>query len=276
MKPKRSASVVFNSLVYFLCFVWLIPIIWMMVVAIKPESEDTTKIINWFTGSFTLENIRNVFAHPQADIPVWMSNSLIVSILTMVISIGLAVFAAFAISKMNFRGKGAIFVLIMVGIMVPKEATLLPLNALCRELNISSTYLAIIAPSIAAPFAIIILKNFFDGIPNSLFEAAKMDGCSWIKQLLVIAIPITKSAISSLAILIFLQSWNDFLWPFICITDQSMVTIPVGLPLFRSQYLTGMGLTMAAGAILALPIIIAFIFLQRYIVQSVASAGIKG
>lgn len=276
MRPKKSQTILLNVLVYALCFIWLVPVIWMMVVSVKPESEDTTRIINWFTGSFTLENIRNVFAHPQANIPVWMTNSLIVSVLTMVISIGLALFASFALSKMRFRGKGPIFILIMVGMMVPKEATLLPLNALCRQLGISSTYLAIIAPSIATPFAIIILKNFFDGIPNDLFEAAQIDGCSWLRQLVVVAVPITQSAIASLAILIFLQSWNDFLWPFISITDKAMVTIPVGLPLFRSQYLTGMGLTMAAGAILAMPIIIAFVFLQRYIVQSVASAGIKG
>lgn len=276
MKPKKSTTFLFNTLVYVLCFIWLVPVIWMMVVSIKPESEDTTKIINWFTGSFTLENIRGVFAHPQANIPVWMMNSLIVSILTMAISIGLALFASFALSKMKFRGQGVIFIIIMVGLMVPKEATLLPLNSLCQQLGISSTYLSIIAPSIAAPFAIIILKNFFDGIPSELFEAAQIDGCSWLRQLIVIAVPITQSAIASLGILIFLQAWNDFLWPFISITDQSMVTISVGLPLFRSQYLTGMGLTMAAGAILALPIIVAFVFLQRYIVQSVASSGIKG
>lgn len=276
MKKKNVGTSVLNVLVYILCFIWLVPIIWMMVVAIKPESEDTTKIINWFTGSFTLENIKQVFNHPQANVTVWMKNSLIVAVLVTVVSITLAALAAFAISRIPFKGKGIIFIIIMIGMMVPREATLLPLYSLCIDLEISNTYFAIIAPSLAAPFGVIILKNFFDGIPDALFEAATIDGCSWYKQLMIIGIPLAKSAVSSLAILIFMQGWNDFLWPFISITDPEKVTIPVGLPLFRSQYMTGMGLTMAAGAILALPIIIAFIFLQKYIVASVASAGIKG
>lgn len=273
---KNSRGKIVNILIYLLCAVWLAPIVWMMVVAIKPDSEDTTKLSNWFTGPFTMDNINKVFEHPQADIPLWMMNSFIVAILVTVGAIFLASFAAFAISRMEFKGKNTIFILIMAGMMVPREATLLPLFDLCNTLQISNTYFAIIAPSLVAPFAVIILKNFFDGIPSSLFEAAKIDGCSWYRQFAMIAMPLSKSAMSSLGILIFLQGWNDFLWPFISITDPKMTTIPLGLSLFKSQYLTGMGLTMAAGALLALPIIIVFIFLQKHIVQSVASAGIKG
>ncbi len=164
----------------------------------------------------------------------------------------------------------------MAGMMVPREATLIPLYDLFYKLGMLSTRFSLIAPSVAAPFAVIILKNFFDGLPGSLFEAAKIDVCGWLRMCMQIATPLAKSAISALTILIFMQSWNDFLWPFISITAQELVTVPVGLPVFRSQYLTGMGLTMAASALLTAPIIVIFIIFQKNIVKGVATAGIKG
>lgn len=276
MKKKNVSGILLNLLAYMVCLFWLVPIVWMAVVAFKPESVDTTKVGNWFRPPFTMENIQNVLNHPQADVFRWIANSTFVSIMTTVGVLILCVFAAFAFSRIQMKGKKAIFLLIMMGMMVPREATLVPLYLLFQKLGALNTYFSLMAPALAAPFAIIILKNFFDGIPDSLFEAARIDGCSWFRMMTMIALPLSKSAVSSLAILIFMQSWNDFLWPFISITDPAHVTIPVGLPVFRSQYLTGQGLTMAAGALLAFPIIVVFVLLQKYIVKGVASTGVKG
>lgn len=273
---NKSASIFINTIAGILCIGWLLPILWMMIAAFKPDSIDITKVSNWFVPPFTLDNIKNVLSHPQADVFRWMLNSFMVATCTTIGVLAICVFAAFAFSRIPFKGKNLIFLLVMIGMMIPREATLIPLYLLFQNMNMLNTYFSLIAPSLAAPFAIIILKNFFDSIPESLFEAAKIDGCSWFRMVWMIAVPLSKSAISSLAILIFLQSWNDFLWPFISISDPKHVTIPVGLPLFRSQYLTGQGLTMASGALLSFPVIIVFIFLQKYIVKSVASAGIKG
>jgi len=260
----------------FLCTLFLIPIIWMMVVAVKPEAANTTNVGNWFLPPFTGENIRNVLAHPQANVFRWIGNSFFVAVITTASVVMIGCLAAFSFSRIPYRGKNLVFLLVTLGIMIPREATLIPLYLLFRNLRMLNTYFSLVAPSVAAPFAIIILKSFFDGLPDALFQAAKIDGCGWLRMAFQIAFPLTKSAIASLTVLVFLQSWNDFLWPFISITDHNHVTIPVGLPLFRSQYLTGQGLTMAAGALLSIPIIIVFIFMQKYIVKGIATTGIKG
>lgn len=276
MKIKKTTSLLVNGLAYLLCLVWLVPIIWMAVVALKPESVDTTKVANWFRPPFTTENLKAVLEHPQADVFRWIANSATVAVLTTCGVLLVCTLAAFAFSRIRFPGKDLLFVLVMIGMMIPREAMLVPLYTLFQGMGLLNTFFSLIAPSLAAPFAVIILKSFFDGLPSALFEAAKIDGCGWLRTCFGIAAPLSKSALSSLAILIFMQSWNDFLWPFISITEPSKVTIPVGLPVFRSQYLTGQGLTMAAGALLAFPIILVFIFFQKYIVKGVASAGIKG
>lgn len=275
-KTNLPSRLFVNIAAYSLCLLWLIPVVWMAVVTFKPESVDTTKVSNWFTPPFTLENIQNVLEHPQADVFRWILNSSIIAITTTVGVLLLCVLAAFAFSKIPFAGKNIVFVLVMIGMMIPREATLIPLYTLFQGAGMLNTRFSLIAPSLAAPFAVIVLKNSFDRLPKELFEAAKIDGCSWFRVCFGIAAPLSTSAMSSLAILIFMQSWNDFLWPFISITKPELVTIPVGLPVFRSQYLTGMGLTMAAGALLALPIIIVFVIFQKYIVKGIASTGIKG
>ena len=265
----------FNLLIYGLCILWLVPIVWMVVVTFKPETVDVTNVSNWFKPPFTLENVEAVLNHPQADVFRWIANSAMISTITTCGVLLMCTLAAFAFSRIPFRGKNILFIVIMTGMMIPREATLVPLYTLFQSTGMLNTRFSLIAPSLAASFAVIILKNFFDGLPNALFEAAKIDGCGWFRTCFGIAAPLSKSALSSLAILVFMQSWNDFLWPFISITKPELVTIPVGLPVFRSQYLTGMGLTMAAGALLSAPIIIVFIIFQKNIVKGIASAGIK-
>lgn len=276
MKTKNGSTLLVNLFAYILCILWLVPIVWMAVVAVKPENVDTTKVANWFVLPFTTENILAVLNHPQADVFRWILNSTLVSVLTTGGVLAICILAAFAFSRIPFKGKNIIFVIVMAGMMIPREATLVPLYTMFQGADLLNTVFSLIAPSLAAPFAVIILKNFFDGLPVALFEAAKIDGCGWFRTCFGIAVPLSKSALSSLAILIFMQSWNDFLWPFISITKPERVTIPVGLPVFRSQYLTGQGLTMAAGALLAFPIIVVFIIFQKYIVKGIATAGIKG
>ena len=258
------------------CALFLIPIVWMMVVAVKPEVIDTTKLYNWFIPPFTLDNIRAVMEHPQVNVFRWIGNSFIVATITTLGVLFICCITAFSFSRIRFPGKNFLLILVLVGMMIPREATLIPLYFLFSQLKLLNTQFSLIAPNIAAPFAIIVLKSFFDGLPDSLFEAARIDGCGWIRQAFQITFPLSSSAIAALSVLIFLQSWNDFLWPFISITSSRLVTVPVGLPLFRSQYLTGQGISMAAGALLSLPIIIVFIVMQKHIVKGVATAGIKG
>lgn len=271
-----KGKIIANIIAILVCILWLLPIIWMIVVAVKPETANTLEVSKWFVPPFTLDNFKFVLNYPQANIGLWLINSTIVSVLVTIGVLVLCSLAAFAFSRINFKGKDLWFFIIMAGLMVPKEATIIPLYILFKNMDKLNTYFSLIAPSLAAPFGLIILKQFFDGIPSELFDAAKIDGCGLLKTLLIIVIPLSKSALSSLGIFVFLASWNDFLWPFISITDPKMMTIPIGLPIFKSQYLTGKSITMAASTLTSLPIIIAFLIFQKNIVKGIALTGIKG
>lgn len=269
-------KIILNIIGIALAIIWLIPIAYMVVVAFKPDTVDTTRVVNWFAAPFTLDNFKMVLEHPQADVVAWVLNSALVSIIITVSVLVLCTLAAFSFSRINFIGKTFWFAVIMAGLMIPREATLIPLFVLFKDINLLGTYFSIIVPSVAAPLGVSILKQFFDGIPEALFEAAKLDGCGWLRTIVLIVVPLSKSALASLGIFVFLAAWNDFLWPFISISDPKYVTIPIGLPLFKSQYLTGQGLTMAASALLAAPIMIVFLFLQKHIVEGIAMTGVKG
>ncbi|UJF34821.1 carbohydrate ABC transporter permease [Paenibacillus hexagrammi] len=272
MNDKRIKYML-NAAGLLICALWLVPLVWMVITAFKP---DTAQAAPFLIPSVTLDNFKDVLHHPQANVGLWILNSTVVAVLTTAGVLILCTLAAFAFSRLQFAGKTLWFILIMAGLMIPREATLIPLYILFKDMNLLNTYFSIIAPSLAAPFGLIIMKQFFDGLPEQLFEAAKLDGCGLFRTLFVIAIPLTKPALASLGIFIFLAGWNDFLWPFLSVTDPKMVTIPIGLPVFRSQYLTGQGLTMAASALLSAPIIIVFIWFQKYIVKGIAMTGIKG
>lgn len=269
---ERWIRFTLNAAGLLLCILWLVPIVWMVITAFRAEASSSPFLL----PVITLDHFRNVLEHPQANVVLWMANSTVVAVLTTAGVLVLCTLAAFAFSRLQFPGKTFWFFLIMAGLMIPREATLIPLYILFKDIDLLNTYFSIIAPSLAAPFGLIILKQFFDSLPESLFEAAKLDGCGLFRTLFVIALPLTKPALSSLGIFVFLAGWNDFLWPFLSVTDPKMVTIPIGLPVFRSQYLTGQGLTMAASALLAAPIIVVFIWLQKYIVKGIAMTGIKG
>lgn len=271
----RGAKLTLNAVSYSLLTMFLIPLLWMALMALKPESATSTNLLEWLKPPFTLSNFAKVLNSPNGNIELWIFNSFIVAALSTAGVLFLCALAAFTFSKMRFPGRTFWFWLIMAGLMVPREATLIPLYLLFRDLHMLNTYFSLIAPTLAAPFGLIILKQFFDNLPEEIFEAAKIDGCGWVRTLLVIALPLCRPALASLGIFVFLQTWNDFLWPFISVTDPDMMTIPIGLPVFKSQYMTAQAMPMAASALTSIPIILMFFVFQKYIVKGIAFTGGK-
>jgi multiple sugar transport system permease protein len=260
---------------YAFAALFLIPIFWMAVNAFKPENTTIVNLIEWLKPPFTLENFHKVLYSKNANIGLWILNSAAVSFLSTVGVLFLCTLAAFSFSRMRFFGQGLWYWLIMAGLMVPREATLIPLYMLFRDWGLLNTYFSLIAPTVAAPFGLIIMKQFFDGLPNDLFEAAKIDGCGWARTMFTIAVPLCRPALASLGIFSFMQAWNDFLWPFISVTDPKIMTIPVGLPVFKSQYMTEQALPMAASALTSIPILVIFFIFQKYIVKGISFTGGK-
>ncbi|HEV7236196.1 MAG TPA: carbohydrate ABC transporter permease [Ktedonobacteraceae bacterium] len=253
---------------------WIIPLAWAVDTALKPESETTTVPISWISSHFTLDAFVKVLS--AGGILRWYLNSAITSIIITVATVVLASLAAYGFSRVRFPARGFLFWLIMAGIMVPPQILIVPLFTEINAFRMVDTYWGIMLPQIAAPFAVFILKQFFDGIPHELGEAAIVDGASQFRVFWQIWLPLARPALAAVAIFTFVASWNNFIWPFIAITNTNMMTIPVGLANVQSAYGIHYAQIMASAVLGGLPLLIAFMFFQKQIVQGIAGTGLKG
>jgi multiple sugar transport system permease protein len=252
---------------------WIIPLVWVVLVSFKPQGSNVMNVSSWLHPPFSISNYIQVFT--QAPVLLWIWNSFAVALVTTILVLLLSVLCAFPFSQQRFPGSRFLFSLIALGLMIPGEALLIPLYVLFKNLNMLNSYSALILPSIAAPFGVLLMKQFFDGLPKELFEAAKIDGCSKLKMLFVIAIPLSRSALSALSIFTFLGSWNNFLWPFISTTSPNIMTIPVGIPFFNSSFHDDYTLPMAANVIVSVPVLIVFLIFQKQIIKGMSFTGLK-
>jgi len=271
MKRQFTNSGIFAILLV-LTILWLIPLAWSLDTALKPESETTIIPLTWLSAHFTLQAFASTLI--SSDLPRWYFNSILTSGLISLITVVLASMAAYGFSRIPFRGRGVLFWIILAGIMIPGQVLIVPLFALMQSLGLVDTYLGIILPQIASPFAVFIFKQFFDGIPHDYDEAALMDGASRLRVYWQVLMPLARPAVATVAILTFVASWNNFIWPFIVITDTKMMTIPVGLATVQTSYGIRYAQIMASALLGGLPAVIVFLFFQRQIVEGLAG-GLK-
>lgn len=252
---------------------WIIPLVWVVLVSFKLQGSNVMNVSSWFHPPFSISNYIQVFT--QAPVLLWIWNSFAIAFITTILVLLLSVLCAFPFSQHRFPGSRFLFSLIALGLMIPGEALLIPLYVLFKNLNMLNSYSALILPSIAAPFGVLLMKQFFDGLPKELFEAAKIDGCSKLRMLFVIAVPLSRSALSALSIFTFLGSWNNFLWPFISTTSPNIMTIPVGIPFFNSSFHDDYTLPMAANVVVSVPVLIVFLIFQKQIIKGMSFTGLK-
>lgn len=269
--PFRPVKVV---VAFISALLFLFPIIWMFFVSLKPEGTAASSPLDWFAPPYTIGNYVDIIV--GSDVFLWIWNSFIVGFLTTILTLLLTSMAAFAFSKMRFRYRKALYLFFLAGLMVPGEAMIIPLYEIIGSMGLLDTYAGLILPGIAAPLGVIILKSFFDGVPNELIESAKLDGCNDFRLYWNVVLPLGKSAVAAVGILTFIGSWNNFLWPFLAIISESLYTLPVGIPMFNSNYSETYILPMTVNAIASIPVIIAFLVFEKQIVKGVSFSGIKG
>jgi len=270
----RLGDRIATGLLVFFATLWFVPLAWAVATALKPEAETTTIPVEWVASSVTLEAFRSVLS--AGNLPRWYFNSALTSLAITVITVLLASLAAFGFSRARFRGRNVLFWIVLAGIMVPGQILIVPLFTQMQAFRMVDTYWGIILPQVASPIAVFIFKQFFDGIPRDLEEAATIDGASRLRIYWQIWMPLARSAIAAVAIFTFVASWNNFLWPFIVITNPDMMTLPVGLSQVQTAYGVRYAQIMASAVLGGLPLLIVFLFFQRQIVQGIAGTGIKG
>lgn len=261
-----------------ICIVFLFPIAWALVCSIKPEADITSYPPKWIPDVATISNYTQVLEkYPYLS---WMKNSLITAVCGTLLILVLSSLAAYAFARFQFKGRNVLYGIIVAMLLVPIQAYMIPLYLLCSKIGLLNTYAGIILPSAANVTSIFILTSFFKGLPVELEEAARIDGCGEFRIFLQVMLPLSKPALSTVTILTFISNWNSFLWPMICIRQDALKTLPVGIAQFmgsvnsNAQFQYG---TALAGCCMAvIPTLIVFLALQKYFVEGIASSGIKG
>ena len=259
-----------------LAILWLLPIVWIILTAIKPEPEIIRLPIRWLPERATLENFgAAVTTGRTANVALAFVNSLIVAVLETVLTLAIDAMAAYALARLAFRGRSLVFALIVASIMVPTQITLVPLYAMFQQIGWLSSYQALVLPGLSRAFGVFLLRQFFLSVPKELEDAARIDGAGVFTIFYRVALPLVQPAMASLAIFTFLRSWNEFTWPLIVISRNDMMTLPVALARLLFAYRVEYGIVMAAAAFSAIPLIVVFFIFQRQIVQGIALTGLK-
>ncbi|MBT2555538.1 carbohydrate ABC transporter permease [Arthrobacter sp. ISL-5] len=252
----------------------LLPFVWMLLGSFKTQGELLRRPITWWPEAPTLENYNQWFTTLHID--TFFINSLLVAVVTVLGNLVFCSMVGYALAKMDFPGKQFLFLIVMVTLMVPGVVTFVPLFVMVSKLGLVNTYPALFLPFLAGPLGVFLMRQFMMGIPDSIIEAARIDGASELRIFTRVVMPLCGPPLATLGILTFLTSWNNFLWPLVAAQSQEKYTLPVALSLFsQGQNATNYGLLLAGSVLVITPIILLFIMLQRYFIQSVAATGIK-
>ncbi|MFB2772879.1 carbohydrate ABC transporter permease [Pelatocladus sp. BLCC-F211] len=253
----------------------LFPLFWLLSTALKSQSENIFQSPPQLLPSQpTLENFVNVWqSNPFGQ---YLFNSTFVAVLTVGLNLLFCALAAYPLARLSFAGRDWIFIAIISTIMIPFQIVMIPLYILTVQLGLRNTYLGMIFPSLASAFGIFLLRQAFMSVPKEMEEAARMDGCSELGIWWYVMLPAVRPALVTLAIFVFIGSWSDFLWPLIVIQDESLYTLPLGVAKLAGTFSLDWRLVAAGSVISIVPVMLLFLFLQRYIVPTETGSGVKG
>ncbi|GAA1126853.1 MULTISPECIES: carbohydrate ABC transporter permease [Microbacterium] len=277
-KRRRSTGRSGRALTYTVLAVglvlWLIPFVWMVLGSVKTQGEILRRPPTWWPENPTGENFAAWFG--PLDFGHFFVNSLVVAVVTVLGNMVFCSMVGYALAKMEFPGKKALFGLVMVTLMVPGVVTFVPLFVMVSALGLVNTFPGLILPFLTAPIGVFLMRQFMLGIPEPLLEAARLDGAGEWRIFTRIVMPLCGPPLATLGILTFLSSWNNFLWPLVAAQTQEMYTLPVALSLYSTgQNATDYGLLLAGSVLVITPILLLFVFLQRWFIRGVATTGLK-
>ena len=278
MSNKKTNHAIMMVIIYVVLIIvtalMLIPFLWMLSASLKMNKDVFTFPIEWIPDNPRWKNYIDIWT--KIPLLTFVKNSAKLTIIVTLLQLFTSSFAAYAFAKMNFKGKNVLFLGYIATIAVPWQAYMVPQFMMMRAWHLNNTHLAIICLQAFSAFGVFLMKQFYEGVPTELCEAARIDGLTEYGIWFRIMLPLSKPALSTLTIFTFVSTWNDFLGPLIYLTRNELKTIQIGLRMFISQYSAEYGLIMAASVIALIPVLIVFLSLQKYFVQGVASTGLKG
>ena len=269
--PASIVRLVWSLVALVLALMTIFPLLWMVSIGFKVPTEVFQPTL--IPKAPTLDNFLHVFT--QVPFARYLFNSFVVSATVTIVALWFHSMAGYALARLRFRGREAIFIVIFSTFLVSLPVIIVPLFVLVRSMGMLNTYAGIIVPSIFNAFGIFLLRQFYLSLPRELEEAAVIDGASYWRIYWSVILPLSRPIISALAILFFLANWNAFLWPLTVANDNNLWVVQVGIANFRSQYAASWNYIMAASTIVAAPMLLLFVIFQKQIMESIKTSGLK-
>lgn len=285
-KIKRGLTLLF---LFVLCLIFLIPLFLMILTSLKSMPEIMASQFVWKPEQWLFSNYRE--AMEKGDWLVYFKNTFLVTVITVAISLVLNSMAGYGFARIPFRGRNTLFFFALTGMMVPQQITMIPVFINLKNFplvggndilghggsGMINTYAGLILPYIAGAFGVFLCRQFYMNFPVSLDDAAKIDGCSRFMAYFRIYLPLSKPILATLAVLKASQTWNDYLWPLIMVNKDETMTVQLAVVAkFTTEYSIQWNLLMAATALIILPLLVLFVFTQKYFVEGIVTTGMKG
>ncbi len=276
VRRRKIRQVIVLTLLLAVVLLMIFPFIWMLSTSFKPPEEIFTPVPRWIPLNPTWENFKNILY--KTSFPRYFLNSVLVGFVTMLVSLVVTVFAGYALSRFNFRGKTAFSMWLLVSQMFPPVLLIIPIFVFMLKLGLVNTYASLIITytTFALPFSTWMLKAYFDTVPIDLEEAAKVDGCNQVQALTKIILPLAAPGIVTVALFIFVLAWHEYMFALTLTSTTEMRTLPVGISLFLGEFRVLWGSLMAGSVVVTAPVVVFFVYLQRYIVQGLTLGAVKG
>lgn len=248
----------------------------MVLSSFKVSGDVLQKPFQIIPDPATLENIKGLFHSDYYNFPKWYLNTVLMTDITIIIKLFLITYTAYGFSKIKFKGRDAIFLVLLAAMMIPADIMILPRYMIFKNLKLLNTMWAIIILSCVDVYFVFLLRQAFISIPESISEAAKIDGCNHFTIYARIITPLAKPSIATMILFSFVWTWNDYMSPYLYISDINKQMLSVGIKLFSAGQVQDYGSQMAAATLVLLPIIVVFLFCQRFFIENATSSGVKG
>lgn len=275
---RKNDSLLINiTVVIVLCLtgiVMLFPFIWMVFTSLKPPSEIFIYPPELFPRNWRFENYLEVWT--AAPFGKFYINSVIIAAAITFGQLLTCSLGAYAFARLHFKGRDKLFLLYLATLMIPFQVTMVPIYTIMKNLGWINTYQGVIAPSLFSAYGTFLLRQFFITIPNELEESVKIDGGGYLICYSMIIIPLSKTALATLGTFVFLFSWNNFMWPMLVINTLDLYTLPLGIAFFQGRFGVQWNLLMVASVITMLPLLVVYLFAQRFFISGIMMGAVKG
>ena len=271
---RRWGPILLNAAAALVALLTLAPLMWMVAVSFMAPGEASAFPPPLIPAAPTLENYRTLFG--SYGVGRYLANSALISTAATALALLFVVPAGYAFAKLRFKGRDRVFQLLVGALVIPGQIGMLPLFLELKAMGLVNSYAGVLVPWLAGIFGIFLVRQYCLSIPTEMLEAARVDGASEFQILTRVVVPTLQPVIVTLALFVFLGSWNDFMWPLIILSDESLYTLPVALAALSREHVQDNELMMAGSVVTTLPVLILFLMLQRYYMRGLLAGSVKG